>query len=266
MHNIGFTFDEKVLKDYEIEAFFNTLPKDSIDSIELAPDTSLLSLSTYKELGKYMETINGSLNFHVPHFVNSNHFDFSSNKSVIIEHYTKLLSIIESLRQYSVKIPKLVLHGATIKLADSNKAFDDTLYMSDYLLNFIEKKNLDIDLSFETLPKDSLCIGRSRQEVSKVIDEFKTSRLKICWDLCHDFYNYGKYILPDKDFIKNTNYTHIHGKDNVKHLSVKKYFDYNLFLKKINLDQTINIELLKDLCGKTYYEDLKNDLTLFKSI
>lgn len=268
MYKVGFTFDEKILMDYELESFFDLLPQNSVQSVELSPDLSLLPLSTYKDIGKYIEKKNGDLNFHVPYFVNQNNFDFSGDKNVITKYYTKLLSIIESLRQYSVKIPSLVIHGATINSENDSKSLNDTLVMIDYLLNFISKKNIDIELSFESLSNTSNMIGRSRDEVLRIINEFKSKKLQICWDLCHDYFNYNDYFLPDDNFIDGVNYVHIHGKnkDGIKHTSTKDHFDYSTFFNNHSFTQTINIEILKDLCGPSYYSSLYQDIKLLNSL
>lgn len=265
MNKIGFTFDEKILNDYTLDSFFNILPIDSIDSIELSPDDSILDLSIYKAIAKTIEKNNQSINFHVPYFANKTNYDFSSEKSIVIKHYTKLFSIIESLRQYSVKIPSLVIHGATIIDDNHNLALYKSLSSIDFLLNFISKKNIDINISLESLSNNSNEIGRSREEVISVIKEFNTKSLGICWDLCHDYYNFDNYYLPNNKFLDNVNYVHIHGKNNnIKHVSFKKYFNYDYFLKNYDFKNVINIEILKDLCGNTYYDDLINDINLLK--
>lgn len=266
MHKTGFTFDEKVLHDYELKSFFNILPIDKIASVELSPDETVLDLNIYKSIGKLIETNNQSINFHTPYFAGQEKYDFSSDKNTVIKHYTKLLSIIELLRQYSVKTPTLVLHGASILNNEKSKAKDVTLSGIDYLLNFISKKNLDVNLSFETLAVNSKIIGASRSEVLNVINEFNTDKLQICWDLCHDYYNFKEYKLPEDIFIDKVNYVHIHGKhNNIKHLSVMKYFNYKYFFDNCSFDD-INIEILKTLCGETYYKDLINDINLLEKI
>lgn len=267
MFSTGFTFDEKVLKDYELEAFFDLLPIELINSIEVSPDTRILSRKTYQNIGKYCELNNINLNFHVPLFIKNSFYDFSNDNTSSIKDYTKLFSIIESLRQYNVKIPSLVIHGATIISKNQTKAFDDTLYMIDYLLNFISKKNLNLNLSFETLSKNSGSIGKSREEVIKVINEFKSPNLNICLDLCHDYYNSNKFLPFTEGFLEKVNYVHIHGNNNnLKHVSTLDYFDYNSIFNNVKFNQIINIELLKDCAQETYYSDLIKDIYLLEKL
>lgn len=244
MKTLGFTFDEKILNEFSIEAFFDQFPL--FDAMEIAPDLSLLNLSTYKKIVQKTD----SHNFHVPYFVSPMKYDFSS------EHYksdyTKLLSIIESLRQFSVKTPSIVIHGGTI-LSNRDKAFNQTLKGLDFLMNFIHKKNLDVHLQLETLANSSPVIG-SRNDVLDIVTVFDDSRLSICLDINHDYHNHR--ALPDEAFLKKVSYIHLHH----EHDSFTKWPDEAL---DFHLDCTYNLELLMAFCSN-YRNTLISDYHAFK--
>lgn len=243
MKSLGFTFDEKILRNTSIEAFFDEIP--SIDSMEIAPDERILSILTYKKLvGKLP-----SHNFHVPYFVKEKAYDFSNEDYK--KDYIKFLSIIESLRQYSVKRPSIVLHGSS----HAQTATEQTKKGLDFLLNFVEQKKIDVTLTLETLPPTP-AFG-SRDQILQIINEFDHPKLKICLDLCHDYYNFDPYELPNKAFLEQVQYIHIHGNGTEKHQSIQK-FPVDI-LQSLQLDVTYNLELLTQFC-ETYQKTVISDI------
>lgn len=240
MKSIGFTFDEKILQSKSLEAFFLKLPQ--VDSLEIAPHPSILSNKIYKKIVSYT----ASHHYHVPYFVKGSSFEFF--KDDYKKDYTKFLSIIESLRQYSVKTPSLVIHGS------SNQS--QTEFGLDFLLNFIEKKGLDLKLSIETLPLEENSFG-SRADLINIVNKFNHDNLKICLDICHDYYNFSDYVKPKQAFLDKVNYIHMHGLKENKHDSIQ-YFPIEV-LKALDLDVVYNLELLSQFC-QPYRDTLVSDL------
>lgn len=242
MQTLGFTFDEKILRDYELTSFFDEFPQ--VDALELAPDMSLLPLSTYKKIVTYVK----SHHFHVPYFVQSSSFDFAS------DHYQKdfhkLLSIIESLRQYSVKTPSIIVHGAHVT-SSRKLALEQSKYGIDFLLNFIEKKHLDINIRLETIP--STGIG-SVQEIMTLYHLFSHERLKACLDIHH---SKGKQEMITDDFLSIVDYLHVHD----HHHSITNLTDHWYQ----SIDAHLNLELLYDFCDN-YRQSLKDDIKLLRTI
>jgi len=243
MKSLGFTFDEKILRTTSIEAFFDEIP--FIDSMEIAPDERILPIQTYKKLVKKLP----SHNFHVPYFIKEKAYDFSNEDYK--KDYTKFLSIIESLRQYSVKRPSIVLHGAS----NPHTPVEETRKGLDYLLNFVEQKNIDVTLTLETLPLTA-AFG-SRDQILQIINEFNHAKLKICLDLCHDYYNFKSYEPLRNSFLEQVQYVHIHGKGTEKHQSIQQ-FPIDI-LQSLQLDVTYNLELLTQTC-QTYHKTVISDL------
>lgn len=242
MHTLGFTFDEKILNDLSLEEFFYDFP--SVDAIELAADESLLPLRTYKKIARYAP----NQHYHVPYFVQPMKFDFSSN--TYQKDYTKFLSIIESLRQYSVKRPSIIIHGANVK-KDRVQAFEQTKSGLDFLLNFIVKKNIDVQLNIETIQSHG--IG-SQEEIKQLIHMFSSDQLKACLDIYHVRMN--KETVDD-DFLKLVDYVHLHD----HHGSIQKLDNH--WLKKIPTH--MNLELLYDFC-QNYRQDLISDIHTIRNI
>lgn len=241
MKTLGFTFDEKILQKMSMEAFFENLPP--FDALEIAPDEKILDINTYKKIANQVT----EHHFHVPYFVTPGKYDFSS------EHYksdyTKFFSIIESLRQYSVKTPSIVVHGCQFATEKSH-AMEKTKQGLDMLLNFIEQKNMDFNLQLETLPKHFPI--SDRQDILKIVNEFQHPRLGICLDLGHDCKNHS--TAPSEAFLEKVQYVHLHHEhDSFQMIPIS-------YLNDIDLGCHHNIELLTTCCSdykKTLVEDIK---------
>ncbi|MCH4890565.1 TIM barrel protein [Acidaminobacter sp. JC074] len=246
MKTLGFTFDEKILAKMSLEAFFYDLPP--FDAIELAPDEKLLDLKTYK---KIVDRVTEH-HFHVPYFVTPGKYDFSC------EHYksdyTKFFSIIESLRQYSVKTPSIIVHGCQF-VSDKNKAIEKTRQGLDLLLNFIEQKRLDFNLHLETQQKHFPI--SNRQDILKIVNDFDHPRLSICLDMSHDCKNYQ--TAPHEQFLEKVRYVHLHHEhDSFQHIPLT-------YMNDIDLECHHNIELLMSHCD-TYRQTLISDIQAFNRV
>ncbi len=243
MKTLGFTFDEKIFKEMSLEAFFYNLPP--FDALEIAPDDKILDLKTYKKIVNQVT----EHHFHVPYFVKHGKYDFSS------EHYksdyTKFFLIIESLRQYSVKTPSIIVHGCQFA-TDKKSAIIKTKQGLDMLLNFIEQKSLDFNIQLETQQKHFPI--SDRQDILNIVNTFNHDRLGICLDISHDCKNYQ--TAPDELFLKYVNYVHLHH----EHGSFQK-IPIN-YMNDIDLSCHHNIELLSDHCSN-YRNTLIDDIKAF---
>jgi len=242
MKTLGFTFDEKILRDYSLEAFFDEFP--NVDALELAPDKEILPIKTYKKIA----TCVSNQHYHVPYFVGPMKYDFSSE--TYQKDYTKFLSIIESLRQYSVKRPSIIVHGASVT-ETRDRAFDLTKSGLDFLLNFIEKKNLDVQINLETIQSHG--IG-STSEIQKLLNYFSYDRLKSCLDIHHIKMNQE---IIHNDFLDLVDYIHVHD----HHGSIKDLKDHWY----TSIPAHINLELLYDFCTE-YRQELISDIHTIRNI
>lgn len=252
---LGFTFDENILKKYTLNTFLNQLPY-RVNHYEIAPDLDILSTKKYIEIVKTVD----NHHYHVPYFVEALKYDFSHPNYK--DHFEKLFIIIESLRQYSIKKPTIVIHGAS-QLSNNNAEFN-TLMGLEFLLNFVERKSIDINLSLETLSSHSAQIG-SRKFLKKALDTFQSDHLKICLDLCHDYFNTdltkGDYQYPH-ELMSHINYVHLHGMKEHKHISIQ-HFPIEV-IRNLKLDLDYTLELLIYQLKDQYTQILIDDLLTLK--
>lgn len=275
---IGFTLDEKILKEIDSSELLAIAKNHSISSIELSPDEALLPLDTYLSLAKDCDDLDIDINFHIPYFAHKYLYDinyFSEFKAKMIKKYEGFFLTLEKIQDITLSKSIVTLHGGeyTFK-SDKANSFYNTLLFLDWLLNFIEKKNLSIKLALETLSGEcNQSIGSNREDIYKILNEFKSSRLGICWDISHDSTNYypGKVPLDD-ELYKYIIHTHIHGidlKNSISHIPLLKsdinFEDEINFLNRRNFEGTLNLELLLKYIDTNYLEDLFNDIKYLNS-
>lgn len=271
---IGYTFDEKILDTISPIELLSQTKEMGISSIEISPDERILPKKKYIEIGRLSSELDMEVHYHVPYF--ADHFlyeimNFMEFKKDIQAKYEALMSIISDIQNIACKSSILIIHGASYEDTTREKeALNNTLNFLDWLLNFLEKRNINLQLGLETLSRIKQVIGNSREDISYILNEFKGSKLGVCWDICHDTYNYspGKLSLED-NFYNNVIYCHIHGIDLSKtksHIAIKNsdinFDDEISFLMEKNYAGILNIELLRSFCGDDYLKDLFGDIKL----
>ncbi|MTI64995.1 MAG: sugar phosphate isomerase/epimerase [Firmicutes bacterium] len=271
---LGYTFDEKILKEISINDFFKKIYNEKIKSIEISPDEKLLSLDEYKKIAELSTDKKININFHVPYFIDELYeiMNLNNNRKDVIDSYKKLLKLINELQDITCKSSMLVIHGGKYKKKEKkSKGIYFTLSFLDWMLNFIERKKLNITLAFETLNKENdRQVGDTREDVSYIINKFNDSKLGICWDITHDYFNNQKKIKFNDLSIKDIYYCHIHGRiKNKSHTSIKKSdidFSKQLnYLIKNDYNGILNIELLSQY-SKKYLDDLLNDIDYLNNL
>ena len=269
---IGFTFDEKCFNKISTEELINRAAENNVKSVEISPDVNVLPVREYIKIIKLASDNSFEINYHIPYFANklyeTNYFSHNKNESIAI--YEKFLSLVEGFQQFLHNKPVIVIHGAKyISQNQASKSLYTTLSFIDWMLNTIESKNLNLKLGIETLRvKEERSIGDTRSDILYIVDNFKTAKLGVCWDICHDAFNYQPDKPPiDMNFLNNIVYSHIHGTDlskKISHISlVKSSIDYSSQINSLVEAQykgVINIELLVNYCKETYIDDLFKDI------
>jgi len=276
---IGYTLDEKIFDTISPVRLLSQTKEMGISSIEVSPDEKILSPKSYFEIARLCRELNIEINYHVPYFADSFLYEimnFRDYKKDIKSKYEALMSIISDIQNIACKPSIITIHGASYK--DDNQTKKEALYSTlsflDWLLNLLDKKNIHLKLCLETLNKNEPVIGNCREDITYISNEFKGSKLGICWDISHDSYNYypGKAPL-DENFYSNIIYCHIHGVDtekSISHISIKDSdIDFNEqinFLIDKGFKGILNLELLVNFCKGSYLKDLFYDIDWIKSV
>lgn len=276
--NLGFTFDEKIIKTKHYKQVLDDVKLYDIHSIELSPDLKIMPFKEYDNITSYATERSIKTNFHIPYFADNLYScsDLDYNKENILKKYEEFIKIIGNLTLPNDYNPIITIHGANYNaFNDKKSALNNTIYIIHWLLNFIEKNNLNCKLAIETLNKESIRrIGDNRDEILHIINYFKNDNLGICWDITHESYNYYPNKIPlKKEFLEHVIYSHLHGirfNEMISHIPLKNSdinFNYLLkYLDEINFTKIINLELLINYCGDSYYSDLICDINYLNNL
>lgn len=271
------TFEEKILKNISIEEYINYLSSRGVVGIEIAMHDNLLDFKSYELLAKEASNKSIAMNYHIADFVLEGEYDISCirNEANVKKNFTNFYDKILKLLNYtSVNSNTLItFHGAKTYNNNYIKAYDDTLYFCDWSLNMFEKRNMPFAIACESLNSSTKSFGDSRLDLLKLVLQFETEKLGLCWDIVHDYNNFKRdYQMPDDLFYKYIQNIHIHGTKLSNgiiddHLPLHES-DLNLdtfinYLKKHNYKSPITHELLDFRC-KDYIKDLNLDLDILE--
>lgn len=262
---LGITFEEKILSEISLEEYFNIIKSSDINLLELAPNFIDYDIEFYKKIYKHIMKNNFSFTFHLPSFVDEglSVSKYSESNEKYLSNYFKQLNQVFDLKNNPTTV---VFHGCKYETIEKNKAFNQTLLFIKFLLKLFLKNDYNLSLSMETLNKNKhKIIGDSREDFIKMLSLVNSRKLKICWDITHDFLNYNKLLYPEGSILKAINHCHIHGFDGKKtHLNISnnpELYPAVKFAKKNNIP--IIIELLMQ---ENYLDILKEDISTIRSI
>lgn len=258
---LGTTFDENILKSYEFNNTINELIINGATFIEIAPDQRLIPNELLKLLIDMREKEHIRLHTHIPYFIDTDYdADFFKGETLLFKTFFDTLKGLNTDDNMNI-----TFHGA--KYTDNKgQAKDQTYRFIDYALNKVEKLKLNSTINLETLNHNhSPIFGESVEDFNTVINDFKTDKLKITWDLAHS--KLGGYDIQRlaENLKSHINYVHIHGLDgNLCHLALhdkEEQFteELNLLMKHCpNID--INVEQTVSAMGKAYLDETIKDL------
>lgn len=262
---LGITFEEKILEKITLEKYMYLIKSYGISQLELAPDFTNYDIGFYKKIFTQIETNAFHFNFHLPTFIDENldvnNFCYS-NQKYFINYFNKLNEIFD----FKKNLATIVFHGAKYKENTRSEALNKTILFIQFILEIFSRNNFNLTLSIETLNKNKFnIIGDSREDIIKILTQIDSLKLKICWDITHDFLNYSKILYPKGLILNAISHCHIHGfKGNETHLSFSEntqLFPAIKFAKKNDIP--INIELLMQ---DHYLDILEKDILTIQSI
>ncbi|HKL41707.1 MAG TPA: TIM barrel protein [Clostridia bacterium] len=262
---LGITFEEKILQEIPLDEYMNLIHSCGISLLEFAPNFINYDIGFYKKITKKIKMNSIQYSFHLPSFIDENLSvdNFNEDKQESLINYFEKLDQVFDLTNNSTS---LVFHGAKYEKTKKSEAMNKTILFIEFLIELFLKKKYHMTLAIETLNKNKYnIIGDSRKDIENILNQIDSPKLKICWDITHDYLNHGDILYPKGRFLKAINHCHIHGyKDNTSHLSLSdnpQLFPAIKFAKKNNIP--INIELLMQ---ENYLDILKKDILTIQSI
>lgn len=132
---LGFTLDEKALKNISVEEWLSKSSALGASSIELSPDVEILPLSTYIAIAKVAAKLGLEINYHIPYFASEQYSveSFLSSREESKSKYDSFLSILSSVSSIVGNSDSaIVVHGQSFS-SSSEKSSDGTVEFLRYL-------------------------------------------------------------------------------------------------------------------------------------
>lgn len=183
------------------------------------------------------------------------HAPYIVNLARKTKNYDFLLDFLleEIKRVEALGLSKLVLHPGSYVDLTKEEGIKNIIKA----LNKIMEKNQKVDLLLETMAGKGTEIGKTFEELKKIIDGVKNNQhLKICLDTCHihdagyDLSNFDKILTEFDNIIGLSKLACIHINDSLNEKGDQKDRHANLGVGTIGFDNLMNIiyhPLLKDI-------------------
>lgn len=209
----GFNFHPQWADRTGFSVFIQPLMRCGLGALEFELDPNIQDWQ--KTLGYMQEAVAHGLqmSFHAPYRKTYTLAGFEcGNRDAVIAGYAPMLKVAQDWAERFKTQPVVVIHGARAEKGERETFFQDTCGFLRWALNEFH----DIRLAFENNTvaiAQSIKIGDTIEEVSRVVDAVYDPRLGICWDMGH-YALAGFTSLPEETWLKKVIHVHIHDLDN----------------------------------------------------
>ncbi|OPL08890.1 MAG: hypothetical protein AVO33_08215 [delta proteobacterium ML8_F1] len=249
---IGITFEEKLLNHYTLEELMHLFDRAFfIRHFEI----SLQRRDLPRELIRKLVNQPYVFSYHIPYQREELTLDARHLATRPGDVLKSTAEILDFARTFIKEGPlSVVIHPA----GDKNP-YHNLRYM-DFLLEYLEKKNLDLVLCLENIHNDY--ITYTPEDVHEIVREFATDRLKICLDVPNGILAGAQKPLSFKNVL---HHGHVHG-FNLQHrhiaLDERSFRETDHYLKGLP-----GMPLVFELLGaEGYFEALEASLPWLRQL
>ena len=245
-------YNRNKLKEFLIKNNYYELLKNILYKLEIKENYDKGSLIRDLFMGKLGYEYNKQMalyNIPTKELINSIKLIFDFLKIEIIHEIGSGLGLLSSLINHFIKIPLVSTDGCKWLETSSNSNYYSVIEKD--ILDFNENDN-----NKKKLYIFSWFINNNNKDIKTFIEKVNPSNLIIIND---ESIQMNEFI----EYMEENNYSFI--KFNVKTICYKDYYDYNIKLNKISLDEVSSKELLYLFCKKED-RDLSNDKEILNKL
>lgn len=210
---IGFSMHPRWVGEGGLKGFVEPLCQAGLSALEFELDSRLDMWEEFEPLMETAVALGLDLSFHAPYRAPHSLAGFSgAQRSAIVEDCLPLLGIAENWGQRLGSLQTVVVHSAHARLpATRDGLVADTRAFLEWALDrFL---HLLFALENNAPPKPGVVkAGDSRDAVLDVLAPLNDARLKICWDMGHDYLSHGP-ARPAPDWLARVGHVHVHDVD-----------------------------------------------------
>ena len=209
---IGFSMHPLWVGQEGLEAFLKPLRDVGLSTLEFELDSHLEMWNDTRKLMEQGFDLGMGLCFHAPYRLPHRIAGFSgSQKGSIKQDYQTMLDIAQDWVKRTGKTKTVVFHGARGESEEHPQLFADTLDFCQWLLESYPELRFALENNNPT-ESNVIKIGVTREEVLKLVTEFDSPRLGICWDMGHDYLAHRDDTL-EPEWLERIIHVHVHDVD-----------------------------------------------------
>jgi sugar phosphate isomerase/epimerase len=252
---IGFNLNFQWLKGRSFSSVIDPLIAAGLSVIEVHLDFRFPQIADHLEyLCKQAANSGLGISFHGPYLDPPFMVGFArENKLALKSQWQPVADLINRYTSTNLIRTEMVLHGSHGPDADMSNLLDDTVQISQWILEQCPELFIGIEnLPTPRNPSNLVKFGEDRDSVLKVVNQVDHPRCGITWDMGHCVRNHI-LDLPSQEWVKKVVHVHVHDVDEARqdhwplNIGRTPYLDWIKYLIANNFCGTITAELTGDL-------------------
>ncbi len=210
---IGFSMHPRWVTGIGLDAFIAPLRSAGLSALEFELDDHL---DMWAEFGPLMEEAAGmglDLSFHAPYRPPHSLAGFSGQRrGEIGQDYRPLLDVAADWARRAGGPKTVVVHAATVQVpAERETLVADTVAFLEWALETYPDLLFALENNHPAA-KNQVKVGVERQEVLGIVGAVNQPRLRVCWDMGHDYLR-GAASRPEAAWLSRVVHVHLHDVD-----------------------------------------------------
>mgnify|MGYP001119429174 FL=1 len=207
---VGFSMHPRWASGAELSAFLSPLQAAGLSALEFELDENLDMWQEFTPLMVEVRQLGMQLSFHAPYRSPYSLAGFAGPRRVDIENmHRPMLDIASDWAQRDGEMKTVVIHAATAqKPADPDLLIMDTLSFLSWALETYPGLLFALENN-HPVTGSQVKVGVARQEVLNLVAALHHPRLRVCWDMGHD-YLHGSPLEPESEWLAQVVHVHLH--------------------------------------------------------
>ena len=246
---VGFSMHPRWASGAELSAFLSPLQAAGLSALEFELDENLDMWQAFAPLMVGVMQLGMQLSFHAPHRSPYSLAGFAGPRRVEIEQkHRTMLDLASGWAERDGEMKTVVIHAATAqKPADPDLLIMDTLSFLSWALETYPGLLFALENN-HPVTGSQVKVGVARQEVLNLVAALHHPRLRVCWDMGHD-YLHGSPLEPESEWLAQVVHVHLHDVNDIgfDHFPLVygrvPYQPWLRALKGVGMNGTIILEL-----------------------
>jgi sugar phosphate isomerase/epimerase len=207
---VGFSMHPRWASGKELTGFLSPLRSVGLSVLEFELDENLDMWQVFASLMDEVRSLGMQLSFHAPYRSPYSLAGFAGlHRQEIERNHRPMLDIAAGWAHRDGDMKTVVIHAATAqKPADPDLLTADTLSFLAWALETYPDLVFALENNHPAV-SSQVKVGVGRQDVLKIVHTLHHPRLRVCWDMGHD-YLHGSPVEPEPEWLAQVVHVHLH--------------------------------------------------------